>query len=925
MHFTANSFTLDNFNTEVVKNFKLNCTYSLLIKISSDENTIFKQVGPQIGLVITNEHNISLYEEIFSIIQIRIERLLENYIYMNEITDIEILYYPLTIKNELKLKNINSIPIPRQLTKVTQTRTKFNQNLLALTTDTSYYGNLLTLEDREYYKTLILSKNVSLKDFNIQREDKLFRYNNNTRMFILVYKKINVNTFEIHIFDSKTGIFIEKIQDRVDLDTSFERTINATTLTIEKDRVTKISIDHNLEKIKPAVSGVTDRNENLGSFDLETFIDDDAIAKVYALGFKTNIDEQSQLFYIDKENKNSDLLVKKCIDAMLIARYNNFKFYCHNLGRFDSIFIYGTLSEINLSLGQEYYILKPIFRNSKLLKLDIKLKRAGNNYIQITLVDSFNLLNSSLDKLAREFKVGAKGKYPYSFVKRNTLFYRGQTPDYHFYNNITIEDYHKLKKSTWDLQKETLQYLDNDITSLLAIMNEFSWILYKNYNTELTEGLTITRVALNIFLKHYYEYKEKAMPLIHKLFLFNFIKEGYYGGVTEVYKPYGKDLIYIDVNSLYPYVALKDYPGTKVQYLEAIEGELELEKLFGFFYARVKTNDQYLGLLPLQQKQLILPNGSFEGIWSSEELKFAKSKGYEIRVIKGYNFNKISNLFQKYVTNLFEIKRNSSNYIRMVAKSLLNNLLGRFGLDLIKPKTSIVNQQNKDWISATRVIHSCKLLREDQFLITYTPLISRDICEMHGLDYILVLNKENKTNIENNIDVFKDVSIATTAMNTSYARIFMNQIKLEILENGGEIYYTDTDSIVLNKTYINPNWIGENLGQFKIEYDIDEAYFISNKTYCLILKSGEIIIKAKGVTNNKLTVNDFKNMYFNNKNIDTVRNHTTIMYNKSSVKIETKNIVINPNAYTKRVKIIEDGIWRDTKPIYIEKKDEGHI
>ena len=459
MHFTANSFTLENFNTELVKNFKLNTTYSLLIKISSNDNTIFKQVGPQIGLVITNEHDFSLTKDIFSIIQIRIERLLENYIYMNEISDIEIMYYPLTIKNELKLKNINSLRIPRQLTNVTQTKTKFNQNLLALTTDTSYYGNLLTLADREFYKTLILSKNVSLKDFNIQLEDKLFMYNNNIRMFILVYKVINVNTFEIYIFDSKTGIYIEKIQDRVDLNTSFERTINATTLTIEKERVTKISIDHNLEKIKPFVSQVADRNENLGSFDLETFIDDDTIAKVYALGFKTNIDEQSQLFYIDKENMNSDLLVKKCIDAMLIPRYNNFKFYCHNLGRFDSIFIYGTLSDINLSLGQEYYILKPIFRNSQLLKLDIRLKRAGNNYIQITLVDSFNLLHSSLDKLAREFKVGAKGKYPYSFVKRNTLFYKGQTPDFHYYNNIPIEEYHKLKISIFHTVKSLLPLL----------------------------------------------------------------------------------------------------------------------------------------------------------------------------------------------------------------------------------------------------------------------------------------------------------------------------------------------------------------------------------------------------------------------------------------------------------------------------------
>ena len=36
-------------------------------------------------------------------------------------------------------------------------------------------------------------------------------------------------------------------------------------------------------------------------------------------------------------------------------------------------------------------------------------------------------------------------------------------------------------------------------------------------------------------------------------------------------------------------------------------------------------------------------------------------------------------------------------------------------------------------------------------------------------------------------------------MVTSYARIFMNKIKLEILNNGGLIYYTDTDSIVIDK------------------------------------------------------------------------------------------------------------------------------
>lgn len=145
-------------------------------------------------------------------------------------------------------------------------------------------------------------------------------------------------------------------------------------------------------------------------------------------------------------------------------------------------------------------------------------------------------------------------------------------------------------------------------------MNEFSFVLYKDYNTELTEGLTITRIALNIYLRKFYDSKYISMLLINKLFLFNFIKEAYYGGITEVYIPYGKDLIYRDVNSLYPSAAINDYPGTQATYLEAIDGELDLDNLFGFFFARVKTNNGYLGLLPIQDKQLILPNGSFEGI-----------------------------------------------------------------------------------------------------------------------------------------------------------------------------------------------------------------------------------------------------------------------------------------------------------------------
>lgn len=182
---------------------------------------------------------------------------------------------------------------------------------------------------------------------------------------------------------------------------------------------------------------------------------------------------------------------------------------------------------------------------------------------------------------------------------------------------------------------------------------------------------------------------------------------------------------------------------------------------------------------------------------------------------------------------------------------------------MIKPVTETVNKEKRDFIFSTRIVHSQTILNQDKFLITYDPTISKQICSEHGLDVFKVLEKESKLNIENKLDVFKDVSIATAAFVTSYARVFINKCKLDIIEKGGSIYYSDTDSIVLDKSYLDSKWIGEDIGQFKLEYEIDEAFFISNKTYCLILKNKEVIIKTKGVLND--SVQDFKSMYWKKK------------------------------------------------------------
>ena len=935
IHISFEDFTLENFLKIIMNNFQLNTTYSILLKISSNNNLIFKMCGPQIGIVINNGHDLQYYSKLYNLILIRIETTVDNYSYLDTIEGLEIMYSVIIPQKELTLKNIGKYSLKQQQINQGEVRKNFNQNLLPLTIDTSYYGfNILSEERKKIIQLInsnvILSKNE--KDFIINDSDKIFKYTspNKKNNFIIVSKKLDEYIFLRYIFDLNTGIYINKIKDTVynHIDNNnkilFDRNIVNVTLTIEDQKLIKYKVVNKLQPIKVVKKSITDRNIKIGTFDLETFIDLDGLAKVYALGYYSSIEDSPKLYYLsDYPNLDSSELLLKCIDDMLVNKYNNYIFYVHNLGHYDIVFMYNILLKVNLDKGYEYYILNTTMRDNTIIKLEIKIKvysmtkENKYRYIKISFVDSLNLLNSSLDKLTRAFNIDVKkGNFPHTFVNRNTLNYIGNKPDYKFYENLNINDYNNIPNNNWDLKSECLKYLHKDIIGLYEVINEFSRFIYIYFNVQMTEALTITRLALNIFKNKYY--KNQCIPSINKIYLFNFIKEGYFGGITEVYKPYGKDLIYIDVNSLYPYAALNPMPGTDCYFIESFEDKgLDLDNLFGFFYARVKTNNLYIGLLPVHKdNRLIFPNGEFYGIWSSEELKFAKSKGYEITVIKGYQFNKVNNIFDDFIIDLFNKKKNSTGFIKLIYKSLLNNFLGRFGLNIIKPITQTVDKDRRDFICSTRIVHSHTILNDNKFLITYTPTISNEICTQHGLDVIKVLEKESKTNIENNLDLFKDVSIATAAFVTSYARIFINNIKLEILQNGGSIYYSDTDSIVLDKTYLNNNWIGDNIGQFKLEYDIKEAYFISNKTYCLILNNDQIIIKTKGIINNSITVEDFKNMYWNNSNVTATKFNTVRNYQKASVIIEKKDVVLNFDSYTKREKIYNnEDIWIDTKPL----------
>ena len=133
-----------------------------------------------------------------------------------------------------------------------------------------------------------------------------------------------------------------------------------------------------------------------------------------------------------------------------------------------------------------------------------------------------------------------------------------------------------------------------------------------------------------------------------------------------------------------------------------------MSAIFGFFYCHIKINNLYLELLPVRKNTgIIIPNGNWNGWYFSEELNFAADNGYEITIVKVYHFNKVSNMFDSYVKDFYNIKSNSTDNVEnTVAKILLNNFLERFGLNINRPTTDLVDEKRLNELMQSKTINN---------------------------------------------------------------------------------------------------------------------------------------------------------------------------------------------------------------------------
>lgn len=308
------------------------------------------------------------------------------------------------------------------------------------------------------------------------------------------------------------------------------------------------------------------------------------------------------------------------------------------------------------------------------------------------------------------------------------------------------------------------------------------------------------------------------------------IFKAYYGGRVEAFcrgtfkSTRKKNIRCYDINSMYPYV-MKKYaypdPNSMEERTQMKPEDLLLE---GVCFARMHCPDMKVPYLPhREEKRLNFPIGTFEGWYTTFELREALRRDYKILSLgRGYVFTKTCRPFVEYVDVWYALRKffkKKKDPYEQGAKLAMNSLYGRFAL---------TNQKERKVIHADDMTLERVRFYERQGFAVYQP------SEHSEWFYI------EKDGVEYTDDIVPIWSIYCTA----YARHELYGYMTQCAES---LMYVDTDSI----TCMQDLPVGDELGQMKLEKDIDEIIIVRPKMYAYREREKKRThIKVKGLPMN---------------------------------------------------------------------------
>lgn len=387
----------------------------------------------------------------------------------------------------------------------------------------------------------------------------------------------------------------------------------------------------------------------------------------------------------------------------------------------------------------------------------------------------------------------------------------------------------------------------------------------------------------------------------------SFIRRAYYGGHTDVYMPFGEELYYYDVNSLYPFV-MKEFPmpGGVPVWHGNLEGK-DLESMCGFIEAYVSCPKTIKKpFLPYRDKNetLIFPTGEFVGVYYSEELKYARGLGYTVLPISGYLFERMESPFMDFVSSLFgsrlEARKSGNEAMAYVYKILMNSLYGRFGINPKSTTTEVCDEARYKHLFRNSELIRCDMLSENNYIVAYHSNTDK------GPDYW---------------NPPKNSAVQLAAAITASARIYMYPFI-----SRDDCYYTDTDSVVLGQPLPNEVISSSVLGKFKLEDRLVKGLFLAPKTYNYQKigdpdpKPDPDVCKYKGLGKEHVNREWFESQYAEPSRTKLVEVVSNFRINWNNLEIYRKKTLVQLGIKleVKRKSVYHRGDWVDTEPIYIE-------
>ena len=493
--------------------------------------------------------------------------------------------------------------------------------------------------------------------------------------------------------------------------------------------------------------------------------------------------------------------VDKLLTFLLARRFDGYDVYAHNGGNFDHLFF---LSWLRQNRDQYNFEIVPVQSSIQVLRVwQVPEDPEEKPDFKLRFLDSMKLLPMGLEKACKTFGVAGKVEHDLDMHEND---------------------------ERWSV------YLKQDCVALADVLTKAYDLIEVRLGGEV--GVTTPATSMKLFRRQFLGRNGSVKRIPRHLHwpgcvsrdcdgcAEEWYRRGYYGGRTEPHATYGERLHYFDFNSSYVAALREDQPVGDRSIHEHLD-ESMAKTHAGFVECTVYVPPECT-IPPLPYRadsgKLIFPAGTFSGVWSWEELQLLSDplvNGRILHVKKAVWFRK-KPVFREMVDTLWAYRDKSNpewdEGLDALSKLLGNGLYGKFGMR--KEREQVVFAREPS-------LGLCFLCGSE----TGEPDVVGGICADCVGSKAASTSEGDRGEVwyqAKKVDadyIIPQIAAHVTAL--ARKRLWLGMKR--VIEMGGHVFYTDTDSIICDVKLPSSTLLGE----LKDEYPGQtlKATFVQPKVY----------------------------------------------------------------------------------------------